>query len=361
MTDNCEARHQGRPGWAPAVARFSATVGEGVPQDTETLRISGLRVGFGAGPDQVLAVDGVDLALTPGRVHALVGESGSGKSVTGLTVLGLSRGPGTRISGSIAYADRNLAELPETELRRLRGRELAMVFQDPMTSLNPLHRVGRQIAEMVRLHDRTSRRAAARCAVELLEEVGIPDAERAARAFPHEFSGGMRQRVMIAIALACRPRVLIADEPTTALDVTIQAQILELVRALCQDHGTAVLLVTHDLGVVAEYADEVSVMYVGEIVETGSVREVLADPRHPYTQGLLGAIPRLRGPKKARLATIPGSVPVFTAATAADIGCRFADRCAHVHDRCTTPPPVRDLGDGRGFRCWLPERRDLSS
>ena len=325
---------------------------------TETLRISDLRVGFGTGDDQVLAVDGVDLALTPGRVHALVGESGSGKSVTGLTVLGLSRSRTTQIDGKIAYADQDLATLGEPELRRLRGRELAMVFQDPMTSLNPLHRVGRQIAEMVRLHDRAGRRDAARRAVELLREVEIPDPERAARAFPHEFSGGMRQRVMIAIALACRPRVLIADEPTTALDVTIQAQILALVRTLCQDHGTAVLLVTHDLGVVAQYADEVSVMYVGEIVETGTVGEVLADPRHPYTRGLLGAIPRLRGPKKARLATIPGSVPVFTAATAATTGCRFAARCGHAHDRCVERPPVRDLGAGRSVRCWLGQGED---
>jgi len=323
---------------------------------TETLRISDLRVGFGTGDDQVLAVDGVDLALTPGRVHALVGESGSGKSVTGLTVLGLSRSRTTQIDGKIAYADQDLATLGEPELRRLRGRELAMVFQDPMTSLNPLHRVGRQIAEMVRLHDGLGKREAARRAVELLGEVEIPDAERAARA--HEFSGGMRQRVMIAIALACRPRVLIADEPTTALDVTIQAQILALVRTLCQDHGTAVLLVTHDLGVVAQYADEVSVMYVGEIVETGTVGEVLADPRHPYTRGLLGAIPRLRGPKKARLATIPGSVPVFTAATAATTGCRFAARCGHAHDRCVERPPVRDLGAGRSVRCWLGQGED---
>ncbi|WP_435581663.1 ABC transporter ATP-binding protein [Amycolatopsis thermoflava] len=320
---------------------------------TEALTISELRVGFGAGDNRVLAVDGVDLALTPGRVHALVGESGSGKSVTGLTVLGLSRGRNTSISGEIGYGGQNLAALSENGLRRLRGSELAMVFQDPMTSLNPLHRVGRQIAEMVRLHDGLGKREAARRAVGLLDEVGIPDPEKAVRAYPHEFSGGMRQRVMIAIALACRPKVLIADEPTTALDVTIQAQILRLMRTLCQDYGTAVLLVTHDLGVVAQYADEVSVMYVGEIVETGAVTEVLAAPRHPYTQGLLGAIPRLRGPKAQRLATIPGSVPVFTAATAAVTGCRFAARCAHQHDTCADAPPMRELGPGRGYRCWL--------
>ncbi|KAA9165508.1 ABC transporter ATP-binding protein [Amycolatopsis acidicola] len=326
----------------------------------EVLRITGLKVGFGAGDERVLAVDGVDLALTPGKVHALVGESGSGKSVTGLSVLGLTRGGGATISGEIGYGGRNLVELAEPGMRALRGAELSMVFQDPMTSLNPLHRVGRQIAEMARLHDHLSKKDAMRRAAELLDEVGIPDAGRALRAYPHEFSGGMRQRVMIAIALACRPKVLVADEPTTALDVTIQAQILGLVRTLCADHGTAVLLVTHDLGVVARYADEVSVMYVGEIVETGAVADVLSAPRHPYTQGLLGAIPRLRGPKPERLQTIPGSVPVFTAAAAARAGCRFAARCGHEHDRCAQPPPTRELAPGRAFRCWLEEKGSTS-
>ena len=255
---------------------------------TETLRISDLRVGFGTGDDQVLAVDGVDLALTPGRVHALVGESGSGKSVTGLTVLGLSRSRNTHVRGTIAYADQDLASLSRARAAAAAGpraRDGVPGSDDEPQPAAPRGQADRR--DGARCTTASADAEAARRAVELLDEVEIPDAERAARAYPHEFSGGMRQRVMIAIALACRPRVLIADEPTTALDVTIQAQILALVRTLCQDHGTAVLLVTHDLGVVAQYADEVSVMYVGEIVETGTVGEVLADPRHPYTRGLL--------------------------------------------------------------------------
>ncbi|MGI5127867.1 ABC transporter ATP-binding protein [Pseudonocardia sp. CA-107938] len=334
---------------ADTVPAARSAAAEAVPGEP-VLRVADLRVGFAGAGREVLAVDGVDLALAPGRVHALVGESGSGKSVTGLTVLGLTRGAGTRISGRVEYEGRDLLTLDEETLRGLRGAELAMIFQDPMASLNPLHRVGRQIAESVRLHAGSSRRVAADRAVELLDEVGIADPQRAAQAYPHEFSGGMRQRVMIAIALACSPKVLIADEPTTALDVTVQAQILRLLRDLCRRRGTAVLLVTHDLGVVAQYADEVSVMYVGEIVERGTAREVLRAPAHPYTRGLLAAVPRMHGPRPARLPTVPGSVPVLDARPT---GCRFVDRCAHAHEQCSTRPPVRQHRAGHTARCWL--------
>ncbi|WP_432564235.1 ABC transporter ATP-binding protein [Kineococcus sp. SYSU DK003] len=282
------------------------------------LSVRDLRVSFvpaDTSRPTVQAVDGVDLDLHAGQVHALVGESGSGKSVTAMTVLGLTRSPRTRVSGSIRYAGRELVDLPEPEFRRLRGAEMSMVFQDPMTSLNPLHRVGRQVAETLQLHEGLDRRAAAERAVEALDAVGIRDPRRAVRSYPHEFSGGMRQRVMIAIALACRPKVLLADEPTTALDVTIQRQVLRLMTDLTRSTGTAVLLVTHDLGVVAQYADEVSVMNTGKVVEAGDVRQVVGDPRHAYTQGLLAAVPRLHGPRPRRLSAGARSTAVTTART----------------------------------------------
>ena len=326
---------------------------------SDLLEIDNLTVQFRGDAGWITAVDDVSLNLREGETLGIVGESGSGKSVTALSILRLHTAATTRHpTGRITYAGKDMLALTPRQLRAVRGREIAMIFQDPMSSLNPVLTIADQISETLRLHQGLDAAASRQRAIELLELVRIPDARRRVDEYPHRLSGGMRQRVMIAIALACRPKVLIADEPTTALDVTIQAQILALVRTLCQDHGTAVLLVTHDLGVVAQYADEVSVMYVGEIVETGAVGEVLADPRHPYTRGLLGAIPRLRGPRKARLATIPGSVPVFTAATAATTGCRFAARCGHVHDRCVQRPPVRDLGSGRSVRCWLGQGED---
>ena len=267
------------------------------------LSVAGLRVVFGGGrsAEPVTAVDGIDLDLRPGQVHALVGESGSGKTVAGLTMVGLTRDRGVLVEGTVRYGGRDLVTAAEAELRALRGRELAMVFQDPMTSLNPMHTVGDQIAETVRVNEGGSRSAARARAAEMLDAVGIADPRRAADAYPHQFSGGMRQRVMIGIALACRPKVLIADEPTTALDVTVQAQVLDLVLELTRELGTAVLLITHDLGVVARYAEVVSVMHRGRILERGRVGAVLAEPEHEYTRALMAAIPRLRGPKRRRL------------------------------------------------------------
>ena len=267
------------------------------------LSVAGLRVVFGGGrsAEPVTAVDGIDLDLRPGQVHALVGESGSGKTVAGLTMVGLTRDRGVLVEGTVRYGGRDLVTAAEAELRALRGRELAMVFQDPMTSLNPMHTVGDQIAETVRVNEGGSRSAARARAAEMLDAVGIADPRRAADAYPHQFSGGMRQRVMIGIALACRPKVLIADEPTTALDVTVQAQVLDLVLELTRELGTAVLLITHDLGVVARYAEVVSVMHRGRILEHGRVGAVLSEPEHEYTRALMAAIPRLRGPKRRRL------------------------------------------------------------
>ncbi|MDP8015168.1 ABC transporter ATP-binding protein [Prescottella equi] len=267
-------------------------------QLTKVLEVSGLRVTFQTDRGPVQAVKGVDLALEPGRIHALVGESGSGKSVTGSTIMGLTRGPKTTIEGEIRYNGMDLLNADEKTLRRLRGKDLAMVFQDPMRSLNPMHRVGRQIAETIEINEGLSRKEAEARAVEMLGIVGIRNPEKAARSYPHEFSGGMRQRVVIAIALACEPKVVVADEPTTALDVTIQAQILDLMVSMARSMNTAVMLVTHDLGVVGRYADEVSVMYGGEILERGSVTDVLVNPQHDYTKRLMSAIPRLRGPKR---------------------------------------------------------------
>jgi peptide/nickel transport system ATP-binding protein/oligopeptide transport system ATP-binding protein len=271
--------------------------------------------------------------------------------VTALTVLGLTRGPGVRIDGEILYCGRNLLALKERELQRLRGKEIAMVFQDPMTSLNPVYRVGDQIVETIVIHERVPRAVARRRAVELLGEVGIPDPARRADDYPHQLSGGMRQRVMIAMALSCNPTILIADEPTTALDVTIQAQILELIGRLQQSFGSAVVLITHDLGVVADIADEVAVMYAGRIVEQAATERIFNAPQHPYTWGLLGSIPRIDRPKAPRLRLIEGLPPSL-----ADLppGCAFAPRCRHVFADCAVEPELVARSDAQHLdRCWL--------
>ena len=318
------------------------------------LEVTDLRVAFSTEDGLLRAVDGVSFALDAGEVLAIVGESGSGKSVTVMTLLGLTRGPRTLVEGSARLLGRELLTAGEAELRHVRGAEVGMVFQDPMSSLNPVQRVGDQIAEQIRAHDASVTRAQAReRAVELMERVAIPHARARARAYPHEFSGGMRQRAMIAMALSCSPRMLIADEPTTALDVTVQAQILDQLRRIVADSETGIILVTHDLGVVADIADRVAVMYAAEIVESGTVNEVFYDPQHPYTWGLLGSIARVDDARADRLPTISGAPPSLLRAPS---GCRFGPRCPHRFDRCSLLPPLEarvGLATGHLDRCWL--------
>jgi oligopeptide/dipeptide ABC transporter ATP-binding protein len=320
------------------------------------LKVDDLRVSFATEDGVVQAVSGVSFELQAGEVLAIVGESGSGKSVTAQTITGLTRAPNARITGSVTYRGRELNGLDDDELRDVRGEQIAMIFQDPMTSLNPVYRVGDQIAEMIRAHRDVSKREALDRAVELLRSVGIPNPERRVRHYPHEFSGGMRQRVMIAMALALEPDVLIADEPTTALDVTVQAQILRLIDQLNRDRDLAVILITHDLGVVAEIADRVLVMYAGQIVENATLDETFYDPQHPYTWGLLGSLMRLDQSRGARLAQIPGQPPSLLAPPS---GCRFAPRCPHVFDKCHELPTLEARAGGNHLdRCWLePEEK----
>ena len=315
---------------------------------TPVLSVRDLRVGFATDDGQVRAVDGVSFDVARSEVLAIVGESGCGKSVTAQTLIGLTRSANATITGSVLFDGRDLITLPDKELQKIRGARIAMVFQDPMTSLNPVYRVGDQIAEAIRAHREVSKASAIDRAAELLGMVGIPNPQRRVRDYPHEFSGGMRQRVMIAMALALEPEVLIADEPTTALDVTIQAQILGLLRTLNREKNTAVVLITHDLGVVAELADRVVVMYAGQVVEQARVDALFADPRHPYTRGLLASIPRLDGPVGQRLPQIPGHPPSLLNPPS---GCRFAARCPEVFADCAAPPPLVDHG-GHQVRCW---------
>jgi peptide/nickel transport system ATP-binding protein len=300
------------------------------------------------------AVDDVSFDLPAGGTLGVVGESGCGKSVTSLSILRLIQSPGRVAAGEILFEGRDLLALPEPAMRAVRGARIAMIFQEPMSSLNPVYSVGEQIIESVVLHQRRSRREAWARAVELLALVGIPSPAERAHAFPHQLSGGMRQRVMIAMALACEPKLLIADEPTTALDVTIQAQILELLASLRARLGMAVMLITHDLGVVAEFAEQVVVMYAGRVVERAAVGELFARPLHPYTRGLLRSVPSYGDNARARrLPTIPGVVPDLRRLPS---GCRFRDRCDRAFDRCATEEPaLRDRGGGRLARCHLDE------
>ena len=320
------------------------------------LKVDDLKVSFATEDGVVQAVGGVSFELRAGEVLAIVGESGSGKSVTAQTITGLTRASNARITGSVTYRDRELNGLEDDQLRDVRGEQIAMVFQDPMSSLNPVYRVGDQITEMIRAHRDVSKHEAADRAVELLRSVGIPNPERRVRHYPHEFSGGMRQRVMIAMALALEPDVLIADEPTTALDVTVQAQILRLLDDLNRERDLAIVLITHDLGVVAEIADRVLVMYAGQIVENATLDETFYDPQHPYTWGLLGSLMRLDQTRGTRLAQIPGQPPSLLAPPQ---GCRFAPRCPHRFDKCDELPPLEArVGGDHLDRCWLdPEEK----
>ena len=306
---------------------------------TPLLEVRDLRVAFRTEEGLVRAVDGVSLSVAPGEVVGIVGESGSGKTVSMLAVMRLIRDPNAVIEGHVFHRGRDLLQLSQNEIRSVRGAEIAMVFQDPMTSLTPVYTVGWQIAEQLRAHERLSKKQARARTVELLAEVGIPNPERRADDFPHQFSGGMRQRVMIAMALSCNPSLLIADEPTTALDVTIQAQILELMKRLQRDHGSSILLITHDMGAVADIAERVVVMYAGRIVEEGPRAAVFRDPQHPYTWGLLGSIPRVDRPRVRRLAAIPGAPPSPLELWE---GCPFEPRCPHRFDRCATRPELRE-------------------
>jgi peptide/nickel transport system ATP-binding protein len=325
------------------------------------LEVRDLKVSFRTEDGTVKAVDGVSLEVAPGETLGIVGESGSGKSVTMLSVMRLINDPNASFAGEVIYKGRDLMTLSQGQIRAVRGREIAMIFQDPMTSLNPVYRVGWQIAEQIRAHEKISRQAAHGRAVELLTSVGIPHAAERVDDYPHQFSGGMRQRVMIAMAVSCQPDLLIADEPTTALDVTIQAQILTLIRKLRDDFGTAVVLITHDMGVVADIADRIAVMYAGRVVEQGSLRGLFYDAQHPYTWGLLGSIARLDRPRPRRLTAIKGLPPSLIRLPE---GCAFGPRCPHRFERCADVPPLTDkLGDGHLDACFLDpeqkkERRD---
>jgi peptide/nickel transport system ATP-binding protein/oligopeptide transport system ATP-binding protein len=317
------------------------------------LDVQDLQVSFATEDGLVRAVDGVSFTLERGEVVAIVGESGSGKSVTVMTLMGLTRSPNARFAGSARLAGGDLITASEQELERVRGQEIAMIFQDPISSLNPVQRIGDQIAEQIRAHEKVSKAEALDRAAGLMGRVGIPRAKERLRAYPHEFSGGMRQRVMIAMALSLSPGVLIADEPTTALDVTIQAQILKEIRQLSLESDSGVIFVTHDLGVVADIADRVLVMYAGQLVEQGTLDEIFYDPQHPYTWGLMGSVTRVDRDPPKRLPAIPGQPPSLLRVPA---GCHFGPRCPHAFDRCREVPPLEArLPDTLDHldRCWL--------
>ncbi|NJB69009.1 peptide/nickel transport system ATP-binding protein/oligopeptide transport system ATP-binding protein [Desulfobaculum xiamenense] len=316
----------------------------------QLLDVRDLRTHFFTAHGVAKAVDGVTLSVAPGETMAIVGESGCGKTMLALSVLRLVPSPPGRIvGGDIRFDGRDILALDEEEMRSIRGNSISMIFQEPMSSLNPVFRVGEQIAEALRLHQRMGRREALAAAVDLLHMVGIPEPASRARSYPHEMSGGMRQRVVIAMALACDPRLVLADEPTTALDVTIQAQILDLMMELRERRNAAIVFITHDLGVVAQTCTRVAVMYAGRIVEESPVRDLFREPLHPYTKGLMRSVPRID--RTERLVPVSGMVPNLV-----DLpqGCHFNPRCPHAFDRCREElPPLTDLGAGRRVRCWL--------
>jgi oligopeptide/dipeptide ABC transporter ATP-binding protein len=321
------------------------------------LSVEDLTVHFTTDEGVVKAVDGLSMQVEPGQVLGIVGESGSGKSVANMTILGLTRASNAEITGRIMFEGRDLVELGGEELRAVRGNEISMIFQDPLSSLHPFYRVGRQLVEAIQVHQDVGDKAAMKRAIELLGEVGIPDPERRVGEYPHEYSGGMRQRAMIAMALTNDPKLLIADEPTTALDVTTQAQILKLIEGLQEKFGMAVIIITHDLGVVADMADDLMVMYAGRAVESGTLDQIFYDPQHPYTWGLLGSLTRIDRPRTARLAQIAGQPPSLLSPPE---GCAFRPRCPHAFSKCVQTPGLdqRTTDAGHIDRCWLsPEQK----
>jgi peptide/nickel transport system ATP-binding protein len=328
-------------------------LGRVVTNMNELLKINNLKTYFFKKNEALPAVDGIDLSIKKGETLAIVGESGCGKSMTSLSIMGLVPGPSGRIiDGEILYNGKDLCALTEDEMLHIRGKEIAMIFQEPMTSLNPVLTIGDQITESLRLHMKMSKPQARERAEEMLKLVGFARAKEILDEHPHKLSGGMRQRVMIAMAMACNPKLLIADEPTTALDVTIQAQILELMKDVREKFNTSILLITHDLGVVAEMADRVIVMYAGKVVEEGTVEGIFENPQHPYTKGLLASIPSLED-RKERLYSIKGNVPI---ASEMPMGCRFAPRCDYAMDRCHSEQPgIIEIKQGHLSRCFLHE------
>lgn len=322
--------------------------------DSPLLEVTGLRTTFRTDAGVVTAVDGLSFSVDKGETLGIVGESGSGKSVTQMSILGLLPVPPAKVEAGVALFDgQDLLKLNSSQLRKLRGNRIAMIFQDPMTSLNPYLKVSRQMTEVLEIHTSLGKDARLKRAIEMLDRVGIPDAKGRIHQYPHQFSGGMRQRVMIAMALLCDPELLVADEPTTALDVTIQAQILDLMRELSREMGTSIILITHDLGVVAGMADRIMVMYAGRVMESGPTRKIFAEPHHPYTIGLLRSIPRLDADSKEALVPIPGQPPIVGEGA---IGCPFADRCAFALDSCReATPELRAVDDDHRVACIRPE------
>jgi len=313
------------------------------------LKVEHLRIEFDTRRGILVAVDDISFQVMPGEVFGIVGESGAGKSLTGQAIIGLLEPPGRIGAGQIRLGGRRIDQLPYPEMRRLRGQKIGMIFQDPLTSLNPLYTIGKQLTETILTHSRMTSQQARQHAVKLLDEVGIPAADKRIDHYPHQFSGGMRQRVVIALALCANPRLIIADEPTTALDVSIQAQIIALLKRLCKDHDTAVILITHDMGVIAEISDRVAVMYAGRLVEIGHVRDVVKAPKHPYSRGLMGSIPSLHH-RTEQLTQIDGAMPRLTEIAP---GCPFNPRCPQAFDRCRSQRP--DLLDTQPTQaaCWL--------